>query len=239
MPLRTPSSSKPGAKPKTLTSSSKDSAARKSPSSKKSASPVAPQPETVASWWASLSPERKLDVVGVIMSLVGLLIMLILFSAQRSDFTGGMMHLLTQIFGWGIYILPVGLIVMGLWLIFRRIEKLRPLSLERATVIIFFFLCLLSTIHSIIPRAMADQAVILGIGGGYIGSLLSRILFNSFGTWGTIIALAAWLLITITMTFNIFVEDLFRWVNPLMVKIRAWLATPIVKTNKPSLPENQ
>ncbi len=149
------------------------------------------------------------------------------------------MHLLTQIFGWGIYVLPVGLIVMGLWLIFRRIEKLPPLSLERATGILFFFLWLLTAIHSIIPRAMAEQAVLDGVGGGYIGSLFSRILFNSFGTWGAIVALAAWLLITVTMIFNIFVEDLFRWVNPLIGGIRAWLAKPIAKINKPVLPESQ
>ena len=58
------------------------------------------------------------------------------------------MRLFGQMFGWGIYILPVALIVMGLWLILRRIEKLPPLSLERATGIILFFLWLLT--HSCI-----------------------------------------------------------------------------------------
>ena len=83
-----------------------------------------------------------------IMAVVGLLIVLILFSAQRSALTGSMMRLFRQMFGWGIYILPVALIVMGLWLIFRRIEKLPPLSLERATGIILFFFWLLAIMHS-------------------------------------------------------------------------------------------
>ena len=153
------------------------------------------------------------------MAVVGLLILLILFSAQRSALTGNMMRVLRQIFGWGIYILPVALIVMGLWLILRRIEKLPPLSLERATGIILFFLWLLAAMHSIIATPdMAGQAAIDGAGGGYVGSLFERAMFNSFGTGGAVVALLAWLLITMTMIFDISVQDLFRWVRPLAGK---------------------
>jgi S-DNA-T family DNA segregation ATPase FtsK/SpoIIIE len=178
------------------------------------------------------------------MSVMGLLTALILFSAQRSALTGSMMRLLSQMFGWGIYILPVALIVMGLWLIFRRIEKLPPLSLERATGLVLFFFWLLAVMHSgtlmAIPLADPKQVVAEGKGGGGIGDFFARILFNGLGTAGAIIALAAWLLITLTMIFDISVEDLFRWVNPLVVKIRAWLQTPIArrdKTDQPFLPE--
>ena len=76
-----------------------------------------------------------------------------------------MLNMLSWIFGWGIYILPVALILLGMWLILRRIEKLPPLSLERATGIILFFLWLLTLMHSIIPLETADQAVLLGIVG--------------------------------------------------------------------------
>ncbi|HLO29426.1 MAG TPA: DNA translocase FtsK 4TM domain-containing protein [Anaerolineales bacterium] len=244
MPLRTPSSSsKSGgnAKGKTLSPSpAKDKS--KAPASKgKSAPRASHQPEPVSvSWWDSLSPERKLDVVGAIMAVVGLLTLLILLSAQRSAFTGSLMHLLSQLLGWGIYILPVALILMGLWLIFRRIEKLPPLSLERATGILLFFAWLLTVMHSLIAvPEMAPQAALDGVGGGYIGSLFQRILFNGFGTWGAIVALSAWLLITMTMILDISVEDLFRWVNPLTVRVRAWLAKPVTKPAKSFSPEGQ
>src|SRR6266542_7093206 len=134
MPLKTPSSpSKAGGKPqgKTLPPSRAKDKGKSAPSKGKSARPAARQPEPVSiSWWNALSPERKLDVVGAIMSVAGLLTLLILFSAQRSALTGSMMRVFGQIFGWGIYILPLGLILMGLWLILRRIEKIPPLSLE-------------------------------------------------------------------------------------------------------------
>jgi len=141
-----------------------------------------------------------------------------------------MLGILRWMLGWGMYILPVALIVMGMWLILRRIEKLPRLSLERATGIVLFFLWLLTLMHSIVPLAMAEQAVLDGIGGGSVGSLFARILLNGFGTGGTVIALLAWLLITVTMIFDLTVGDLFRWVPPLTGKIRAWLATPIHKT---------
>jgi len=236
MPLKTPApreASRSGAggkaKGKTLSPSHAKGKARQG----KGKPAVRPQPEPVSvSWWSTLSPERKLDVVGAVMAVVGILTVLILFSAQRSALTGSLLGIFRQMLGWGMYILPVALIVMGMWLILRRIEKLPPLSLERATGIVLFFLWLLTVMHSIVPLEMAEQAVWDGIGGGYIGSLLARILLNGFGTGGAIIALLAWLLITMTMIFDLTVEDLFRWVPPLTTKVRAWLATPINKSAK-------
>jgi DNA segregation ATPase FtsK/SpoIIIE, S-DNA-T family len=226
MPLKTPSSpAKSGGKPKgkVLTpSSGKDK--HKPVSKKKTPS----QPPVVSiSWWEALSPERKLDIVGAVMSVVGLLTLLILFSAQRSALTGNMVHLLGQIFGWGIYILPIGFIVMGLWLILRRIEKLPPLTLERGTGILLFFFWLLAMMHAIaIPLELAGQAALDGWGGGYFGSFFQRILFNSLGTGGAVVALMAWLLITLTMIFDISVQDLFRWTNvkPLIARAREQFA---------------
>jgi S-DNA-T family DNA segregation ATPase FtsK/SpoIIIE len=237
MPLKTSSSaSRSGgkAKGKTVTPSQ---AKGKAPQAKGKPAPRAArashQPESVSvSWWRSLSAERKLDVVGAVMALVGILTVLILFSAQRSTPTEGVLRLFRWMLGWGMYILPVALIVMGFWLIFRRIEKLPPLSLERATGILLFFLWLLALMHSIVPLEMAEQAVRDGIGGGSIGSLFARILLNGFGRAGAIIALLAWLVITVTMIFDLTVADLFRWVPPLTARVRAWLATPIRKSTK-------
>jgi len=99
-----------------------------------------------------------------------------------------------------------------------------------------FFVWLLVAMHSIIAAPdMAGQAAIDGAGGGYVGSLFERAMFNSFGTGGAIVALMAWLLITVTMIFDISVQDLFQWVAPLAAKIRAILDTPI-KQSGPGIP---
>src|SRR5258706_3866703 len=148
-----------------------------------------------------------------------------------------MLRVFSQIFGWGIYILPVGLILMGLWLILGRIEKLPPLHLERAAGIILLFFWLLAVMHALIAGPeLADQAALDGAGGGYFGSFFEKILFNSLGAGGAWVALIAWLVITVTMIFDISVQDLFRWVNPTAVKIRALLMKPKIQTGEPLLP---
>jgi hypothetical protein len=241
MPLKTPNStSKSGGKSKGKVVTPARGKADNKSAPKKKTPPASQKPEPAyLSWWENLTPERKLDVVGAIMAVGGLLILLILFSAQRSALTGNMIRVLRQIIGWGVYILPVALILMGLWLILRRIEKLPPLSLERATGIILFFLWLLAAMHSIIATPdMAGQAAIDGAGGGHVGSLFERAMFNSFGAGGAIVVLIAWLLITMTMIFDISVQDLFRWVRPLAVKIRAILDTPIAKSGPGITPKD-
>ena len=228
----------PKGKGETRLASAKGRGGGKQPHPKKGKSALPPPEPAPPSWWETLSPERKLDVVGAIMAVVGLLTVLILFSAQRSALTGSMMRVMSQIFGWGIYILPLGLIVMGLWLVLRRIEKLPPLSLERATGIILFFLWLLAAMHAIIAAPeLADRAALDGAGGGYIGSFFEKILFNNLGAGGALVALLAWLLITLTMIFDINVEDLFRWVNPLVVKVRVLLAKRKTQNDESLLPD--
>ena len=214
----------------------KDGGKSGAPKKGKAALPPPPAPAR-PSWWETLSPERKLDVVGAAMAILGLLIGLILFSAQRSALTGSLMRGLSQTFGWGIYVLPVGMILMGGWLILRRIEKLPPLSLERATGILLFFFWLLAALHFIVAEpALAATAALDGAGGGYIGSFFQTILFNSFGLGGAIVALGAWLVITVIMIFDISVEDMFRWVNPLTLKVREWIAKARLKTLEPADP---
>ncbi len=197
-----------------------------------------PPPVVSVSWWDSLSPERKLDVVGAVMVVIGLIIGAILFYSQRSVVIGSATLLLSQMLGWGVYVLPVGLILMGAWLIARRIEKLPPLSLERAVGLILFFFWLLAAMHSIVaPVELAEEAALDGWGGGYVGSLFERLLFNSLGTAGAVIALLAWLLITLTMIFDISVEDLFRWFGPLAGKMRRLLARQASPAGEAFIPE--
>src|SRR6185436_10301179 len=202
---------------------------------------AAPPPQTVPApptWWETLSPERKLDVVGAVMAVVGLGIVLVLFSPVHSAAIDTVLTVISQMIGWGSYALSFGMIVMGVWLILRRIEKLPPLSLERATGIVLFFIWLLAVMHfAIAEPQLAHQAALDGWGGGYIGSFLEIILFNSLGMLGSMVALSAWLVITVIMIFDISVEDLFRWVNPVVLKIREWSARPKTESIEAALPE--
>jgi S-DNA-T family DNA segregation ATPase FtsK/SpoIIIE len=239
MPLKMPFFS-PSQKPKAGArgkSAGKDKGI--SPSKRGKAAPPPPPEPVPSSWWETLSPERKLDVIGAVMAVTGILTALVLFSATRGKFTAYLMLRLSQALGWGIYLLPAGLVVMGVWLILRRIEKLPPLTLERATGIVILFLWLLTAMHFIIAApSRADEAALNGDGGGYLGGLIQKFMFNAFGMGGSIVLLIAWLLIAVTMTFDIEIQELFRRLSPLTTAlaahIRRWLTKPASDSPQPA-----
>lgn len=188
--------------------------------------PQAP-PLREPSWWEKLSAERKLDVVGIVLAFIGIIILLGLISANRSELIGGAIFFLSQIFGWGVYILPVGLLVFGLWLVFRKIERIPPLSLERVAGSVILFLLLLTVLHTFVATAdTAEEVALTGIGGGALGGLFQRLLWSALGGLGAFFALLAWLIIGIAVLLDKPVWDLFFWVAPLIAKLRMWLRQP-------------
>ena len=185
-------------------------------STKKSQPPV-----QTPTFWGSLSIDRRLDVIGVVLALLGFLTLLSLISAERSALTGGLIRFLEQVFGWGMYILPVGLIIVGLWLVLRNLESVPTFSIERVTGVALLYLWLLTAIHAVIAEPeLATQAALDGAGGGYIGSLFERILWLGLGSGGAIVAMLAWLLIGLTLTLDVPIRELFRWVEPLVRRFR-------------------
>ena len=235
MPLKTPLSnsskkSKSRGKPKGKSSARNTGTSKAGPRKGRAAPRSSPEPVSPA-WWDTLTDERKLDVVGAIMSMLGIATILLLFSAQRSASIESFIGILNHVLGWGVYILPFGLVAMGMWLILRRIEKLPPLTLERATGIVILFFWLLAAMHTIIAAPeMAEQAALDGAGGGAIGSTFERVLFNYLGMNGMVVALLAWLLIALAMTFDIEIQDMFKWVNPLYVRLRERIIQRISQT---------
>ena len=94
-----------------------------------------------------ISPERKLDIIGVFIALIGLLTLLSLISAERSQLTGWWVNALRWATGWGTFALPLILIAAGLWLVFRNIDQLPRLSPERITGILLFLGNILTWLH--------------------------------------------------------------------------------------------
>ncbi len=226
--------SKPKSPPKNAPAKGKRITPKKGASAKPKASPRAAQkvdappapPPRAPGLWESLPPERRLDVIGVLLGLTGLLTLLGLVSANRSALTGGLLRFLGQIFGWGIYILPVGLIVVGFWLVLRNVERIPPLSAARATGIALLYLWLLACMHALfVPYELAEQAALDGAGGGYLGSLFQRLLWGWLGWAGAVVALIAWLLIALAFTLDRPIRDLFGWLAPLGESLRRmWTA---------------
>jgi DNA segregation ATPase FtsK/SpoIIIE, S-DNA-T family len=169
--------------------------------------------------WRSISPERKLDILGIVVALVGLISLLSLISTERSSVTGLWVSILFRTAGWGAFILPLAFIFLGLWLVFRNIEKLPLLSPERLLGIILLYVNLLTWMHLFAGGGWAIASA--GHGGGYIGGLFERILTGSLGKPAAIIVLAVWLMISLLLTFDISIPEFWRKLQPELDRLKS------------------
>ncbi|HSV86334.1 MAG TPA: DNA translocase FtsK 4TM domain-containing protein, partial [Levilinea sp.] len=158
--------------------------------------------------WGSISNERKIDVLGVAMALVGLLTLLSLLSREQGQATGLWIVLMGQLAGSGAFVLPVALILVGLWLVFRNIDRLPLLSLERILGLALLYLNILAFLHLVTGGNYGSAAE--GQGGGYIGAFFAWMLTLGFGLAGAYVAVAAWFLIALAFTLDISISELFR-----------------------------
>ncbi len=179
---------------------------------------------------SSISDDRKKDILGVVMAIVGLLTVLSLFSVNNSGVTGGWIKLLRQGFGWGVYVLPVGLIVLGIWLVARNVDRLPQLTIERIIGILLLFIGLLVAFHTLDgPASSAVQRGAAGQGGGFVGAYLQFGLVGAIGAAGTVIVVIAWLVISMAMTLDLSMGEMFKWALPLWTKLRALVSQWITK----------
>ena len=91
----------------------------------------------------SISPERKLDILGVSLTVLGLLLLISFFTSQEGNLTGAIVVLLYQIAGYGAFLFPVVCLVLGVWLIFRNENKLPMISTGKLIGIIMLYLSLI------------------------------------------------------------------------------------------------
>ncbi len=166
----------------------------------------------------SISPERKLDVVGVVLALVGLLSLLSLLSSSHGSITGMWIAWLGQLAGWGAFVLPLALIVVGLWLVFRNLDQLPRLSVERITGVTMLYLNLLSWLQ-VLSRGTFETALAKS-GGGVVGAAFQWLLVKGFGFGGAVVALTAWLLLALAFTFDVSIPELFQFVRSLIAAIQ-------------------
>ena len=91
--------------------------------------------------------DRKLDVIGLVMTLLGIITILGLFSVKNGSIMGFWVSFLQKVMGWTFYFFPIGLIVFGLWLLIRSFEKIPRLSAERAFGVVSLYTLLLTILH--------------------------------------------------------------------------------------------
>jgi S-DNA-T family DNA segregation ATPase FtsK/SpoIIIE len=172
-----------------------------------------------------ISPDRKLDILGVVLTLVGFLTLLGFLSPINSSLIGTWVDGLGKAFGWGKFLFSMSLIVSGLWLVLRNFERIPIFAVERIIGIILLFINLLAFMHlmSISDTEGTTLAIVqAGEGGGFLGGVVLGVLQSILGTGGAVIALIAWLLIALALTLDISVVDMVQWIPPLFNRLHDW-----------------
>jgi S-DNA-T family DNA segregation ATPase FtsK/SpoIIIE len=157
-------------------------------------------------WWSRLSDERKIDLLGVVLALIGFLSILSLLSSQHGVVTRWWVTAMRQTGGNGALILPLGLLLLGIWLVLRKIERLPAPSGERLTGVVLLYINILTILH--LTAGGGWELAAGGQGGGYIGAVFERVLVSGLGTGGAWVVLAAWLLLAVILSLDISINDL-------------------------------
>ena len=167
-----------------------------------------------------MSLDRKLDLIGVILLFVGLLTLLSLISASHNWITAHWLTFLGQAFGWGIYLFPAGLILVGLWLILRSFQHIPHVAVERIFGVAILFINILGWMHFFAFPKDPDALAASSGGGGYVGAFIYSMLNVSLGTAGMLITLLAWLIIALILVMDVSVVELFHWIPPLVESVQ-------------------
>jgi S-DNA-T family DNA segregation ATPase FtsK/SpoIIIE len=171
----------------------------------------------------SLTLDQWLDLAGLVLLLLALLTFLSFLSTQGT-LTGWWLGVLRTIFGWGVFAVPLGLAAIGLWLILRRFEDKRPqIEPEMVIGIVLAFLTALASIHLVAGvfydeelQALADE----GLGGGYVGLVLGRLLLDAVGSWGTVVVLLALWVIAFVFALGVSVVELAQAIGHIWAWVR-------------------
>lgn len=155
--------------------------------------------------------ERKQDVAGVIALGLGILSALSLLSPQGAV-TGTWLSFLKVGFGWGMFVVPLGLLVAGGLILGRNVSQRIPqVGAARVLGLILLYLAVLVLLHLLLGVRDLDAGLAEareGRGGGVVGAGLLGVMLRGLGLPGTVVALIAWLILGCTLTFGISLPDL-------------------------------
>ncbi len=177
-----------------------------------------------------LSLDRKLDILGIAMALVGLLTLLSMLSPSNGSLTGSWVAALGMSLGWGMYLFPIGLMATGLWLVLRNFERVPQLSFERLLGLALLSLNLLAIFHFIEMLYTGQKALELAgssSGGGYVGAATGGALVTAFGYGGAAIGLACWFIIALALTLDITIGEMLGSLWASLSRFQDWIIETI------------
>ena len=184
--------------------------------SRSSSTPRRSKRKTVKLVPSRLTVDQKLNFIGGILVVVGVLGLVALFADKNGPLTGWIASTTGQIAGWGGIILPLAMILVGITMLLRRYDRLPHISGGRVGGVILIYLNILTWFHFFTGGGFTSARQ--GRGGGFIGAILDDMLFNTLGRAGEVVVLVAWFLIALIFIIDISIPELAHRVGALFYK---------------------
>jgi S-DNA-T family DNA segregation ATPase FtsK/SpoIIIE len=161
------------------------------------------------------------EVIGLILLALALLTGLSLLSISRGSFTEGWLQLLRTLFGWGVYLVPLGLGAMGIWLLRRFAAEDPQEKWEKPVGTAFLFLVLLAAFHLITAGAAQDNFDELG-GGGAVGWALAELLVEAVGVAGSVVVIIAVVILCLILISGLSLLEIAEMGRNVQDRISDW-----------------
>ena len=166
-----------------------------------------------------------MDVIGVLLALVGILLLLALFSPINSPIVRRLTEAMQQFLGLGRFAAPVVCIVVGIWVMLRHFSDQMPyIRPEQALGAVLLFLSVLTSLGTDGGR------------GGAIGQYLLQSLVQGLGPVGALVALIAWLFVALMLTLGTSIGQLLKMLGSALAQLTSTLAQRTAETGSRQIP---
>ena len=183
---------------------------------------------------AAISLDTWLGAAGIVLIGVAVLTVLAILSFSRGSLTAGWIRLLRSAFGWGAFVLPLGLGALGYWLLSIGFGRRIQVPPETVLGAVLLFLSGLGVLHYF--SGDPQSAALSGGGGGHLGWLVSRGLIGALGDLGALLVLLAVMVVGLIALFSISVADAVAFVATTRQKVQDWLRLRSIETAGTSAP---
>jgi S-DNA-T family DNA segregation ATPase FtsK/SpoIIIE len=158
-----------------------------------------------------LSPDRKLDLLGLAVLALGAFSLLSWLSPAQGALSRAWLRLLEGGFGWGSYLLAPAFLAVGVRLLLRhlddRLPRLRPAQLFGLLLLYGAGLAGLQASLGLEDASAHFGAAASGRGGGVLGAALLVLLQGAFGAWGAAVLWLTWVLWGVTLVAGLSVTE--------------------------------
>jgi S-DNA-T family DNA segregation ATPase FtsK/SpoIIIE len=162
----------------------------------------------------SISLDTWLDILGSVLIGLAALTLFGLLSTQRSALVGGWVAFTSRLFGWGVYLAPMVLGAVGLYLLIRRFgERFPRLLPARIGGAVFAYLSALAVVHGLAMLIANQEGRALaanGQAGGEVGWAILALLIGLLGNAGAGLVLLPALVAGVMLALGVSADQVLR-----------------------------